>query len=256
MLRRVNGGFTLIELLVVIAILAILAAILFPVFARARSKGYQASCASNLKQIATAIIMYGDDHDGYGPLSHGMGCFEDVEKGDVLPGARCNSALALAAYDGGWADYYVQEPGSPCKVSNWSVNPLWLCNGNGKGTYKMLANRGGTWNMWQVNGSSIAGTVRNPQKAALVGDAWAWQAMSRTPPAVCYGYWWHFVTPRATDDIRVSAPDYTALNYQRYMREYTPHNGGMNMAFCDGHVKWMDAQAMIADMDWWVAAFQ
>jgi prepilin-type N-terminal cleavage/methylation domain-containing protein len=80
MLRRANGGFTLIELLVVIAILAILAAILFPVFARARSKGYQASCASNLKQIATAIIMYGDDHDGAA-----QGCPAPFDLDKLLP---------------------------------------------------------------------------------------------------------------------------------------------------------------------------
>jgi prepilin-type N-terminal cleavage/methylation domain-containing protein/prepilin-type processing-associated H-X9-DG protein len=56
-------GFTLIELLVVIAIIAILAAILFPVFARAREKARQASCQSNLKQIALAAIMYAQDYD-------------------------------------------------------------------------------------------------------------------------------------------------------------------------------------------------
>ena len=56
-------GFTLIELLVVIAIIAILAAILFPVFARAREKARQASCQSNLKQISLAAIMYGSDYD-------------------------------------------------------------------------------------------------------------------------------------------------------------------------------------------------
>ena len=56
-------GFTLIELLVVIAIIAILAAILFPVFARAREKARQASCSSNAKQIVTACIMYFGDHD-------------------------------------------------------------------------------------------------------------------------------------------------------------------------------------------------
>ncbi|MBI3921299.1 MAG: prepilin-type N-terminal cleavage/methylation domain-containing protein [Armatimonadetes bacterium] len=56
-------GFTLIELLVVIAIIAILAAILFPVFARAREKARQASCASNLKQLAMASRMYGSDYD-------------------------------------------------------------------------------------------------------------------------------------------------------------------------------------------------
>ncbi len=58
-----NQGFTLIELLVVIAIISILASILFPVFSRARAKGRQAACISNIYQISLAINMYGQDYD-------------------------------------------------------------------------------------------------------------------------------------------------------------------------------------------------
>jgi prepilin-type N-terminal cleavage/methylation domain-containing protein/prepilin-type processing-associated H-X9-DG protein len=60
---KVRMGFTLIELLVVIAIISILAAILFPVFARAREKARQTTCASNLKQLGLAIIQYTQDYD-------------------------------------------------------------------------------------------------------------------------------------------------------------------------------------------------
>ena len=65
---KTQRGFTLIELLVVIAIIAILAAMLLPIFANARERAKQAKCLSNLKQLTNAIRMYIDDSDGKTPL--------------------------------------------------------------------------------------------------------------------------------------------------------------------------------------------
>ena len=67
--RRVAGGFTLIELLVVLAIIAILAAIIFPVFSRAREKARSTRCVANLKQLGEAIDMYGADYDDLYPFA-------------------------------------------------------------------------------------------------------------------------------------------------------------------------------------------
>lgn len=71
--KRNREGFTLIELLVVIAIIAILAAILFPVFARARRAAMKTNCLNNLKQIGTAVNMYQSDWDDRYPLASGPG---------------------------------------------------------------------------------------------------------------------------------------------------------------------------------------
>ena len=70
-MRKNKLGFTLIELLVVIAIIALLAAILFPVFARARENARRASCQSNLKQLGLGFQMYLQDSDEYYPVDNG-----------------------------------------------------------------------------------------------------------------------------------------------------------------------------------------
>ncbi len=69
--KQASKGFTLIELLVVIAIIALLASILFPVFAQAKGQAFRARCVSNLKQLAGACAMYADDNRGYFPYPGG-----------------------------------------------------------------------------------------------------------------------------------------------------------------------------------------
>ncbi|MBW3637626.1 MAG: DUF1559 domain-containing protein, partial [Armatimonadetes bacterium] len=80
---RDRRGFTLIELLVVIAIIAILAAILFPVFGRARENARRSSCTSNLKQLGLAVLQYVQDNDGIYP-SHARATGTPVGWADSL----------------------------------------------------------------------------------------------------------------------------------------------------------------------------
>ena len=135
-------GFTLIELLVVIAIIAILAAILFPVFARAREKARQTSCLSNLKQLGLAWTMYAQDYDEQFPFDayignpHPMLCtglYPYVKNRNIF---YCPSAQALEAgaqstayqgpadsvvnTDANWAAYRITY-----KYYSWYMTDLW-----------------------------------------------------------------------------------------------------------------------------------
>jgi prepilin-type N-terminal cleavage/methylation domain-containing protein/prepilin-type processing-associated H-X9-DG protein len=131
-----RAGFTLIELLVVIAIIAILAAILFPVFAQARDKARAASCLSNVKQLALAFTMYAQDYDEslpfWAPQCHSVGA-SDVACGRVVTGSLTATAADGApfrnnGYAGSLWTYglqpYVKNTqifGCPSDAQKWTV---------------------------------------------------------------------------------------------------------------------------------------
>src|SRR5262245_54641015 len=79
---QAGAGFTLVELLVVIAVVAILAALLLPTLARAKEEARQTKCASNLRQIALAVMLYADDHEDRFPAQPGDGLLVRAAGGD------------------------------------------------------------------------------------------------------------------------------------------------------------------------------
>ena len=175
-------GFTLIELLVVIAIIAILAAILFPVFARAREKARQSSCLSNLKQIATATLTYAQDYDETMPLF-------------------LHSGINLTAQT---------------RVQPYMMNEqIWVCPSGSDNYYYYWDNPTGTGAVTGIRGSY--GYNRALDRRLL--------ADIKQPVEV--GVW-------ADCQDRL-----THLYDNGVYRTVGRHNEGGNMAFVDGHTKWM-----------------
>ncbi len=99
-------GFTLIELLVVIAIIAILAAMLLPVFSKAREQARKAVCMSNMKQLALSLIMYSDDYEGWFPF---------------VAWGECNSFMF-----GGYDSWSMWHPKDRDGLRNYLTNPYIL----------------------------------------------------------------------------------------------------------------------------------
>jgi prepilin-type N-terminal cleavage/methylation domain-containing protein/prepilin-type processing-associated H-X9-DG protein len=248
--RMKNKGFTLIELLVVIAIIAILAAILFPVFARARAKAQQTQCLSNVKQIGMAVKMYASDYDGSFPPGQGQAYFypyTSVQGGNVV------DPLTGGVYPGG------------IRAGVWfcpSMTPAEL-NGATK-------RAGGQWAMYNTGGYAESNWYWNASNAS--GNAWNWLGMSEgqiqdPSNVVCFGdgSWSNRQDVISTGTN--NPPDLT-LNYgltqdppwwpatsgatfPPTMGYVGRHQGLCNFAFLDGHGKAMSLK-LIANtvVDW------
>jgi len=143
MMRRSNSsGFTLIELLVVIAIIAVLAAILFPVFARAREKARQTTCSSNQRQLAVALTMYTQDHDGKFPSDPGQSAWPSGI-GDLVTETKMFSCPTSNKGTAGAPDYGLNDYlfGTDMAASSNPAKCLMLADSSGANTPKYsLAN--------------------------------------------------------------------------------------------------------------------
>jgi prepilin-type N-terminal cleavage/methylation domain-containing protein/prepilin-type processing-associated H-X9-DG protein len=211
-------GFTLIELLVVIAIIAILAAILFPVFARAREKARQASCSSNVKQLMLGLLMYSQDYD---------------EKFPTHLWAEGNAGQTNSCTWWGGIYPYVKNvqlyacPSSNLGMDSWAV---WKTNVAGGAFANVAVNYGYNELIGdQATGLEI-GKLQYPAETLVVGDCtstWGGGYWSATDRAQLRRYAF------ANGGAPCGCPPDTSTN-----DAWGIHNGGSNLGFADGHVKW------------------
>ncbi|HJN14002.1 MAG TPA: DUF1559 domain-containing protein [Armatimonadota bacterium] len=218
---RRDHGFTLIELLVVIAIIAILAAILFPVFARAREKARQSSCLSNIKQLGLGCMMYTQDYDERLPI--------------------------------GWSVWLAGQ--NPCSLGSgtWRVltepyvknRQLWECPSvDGQPSCAVY---GMNIRLWIMKDSSID----RPAEVCLLAEAAQWAPVPAGNAADPQSWG----APNGNAHWNVSFPgdvhfDGTGCGACA-RRPYAHHNEGLNICFADGHVKWMQGTTVVTTPSLW-----
>ncbi len=244
-------GFTLIELLVVIAIIAILAAILFPVFAQAREKARQTSCASNTKQIGLAIMQYVQDYDEYFPPSQygggNTGIVQRLWYGLVDPYVKAQYS------EPHWMDPNQRYHPGRDGIFSCPSHPVKTQGGQYGAHYDIFAD---FWNCCTPSSTLDArhratalAQLETPAEKAIVVEkgvtdaAWGWPF---------FGTWqWDWAdsvgNPRgSTDNSRIAlerdrdcAPQGNGSWAQCGMHPRYRHNGVANVLFGDGHVQGM-----------------
>jgi len=229
-----HKAFTLIELLVVIAIISILASVLFPVFARARENARRASCLSHLKQIGLGIMMYVQDYDETYPSADrcvsgtyaGGDCSGStfwyyeidpyVKNFQVFACPSSSQGYGPAAASYGWDQYNH----SYVRAGNYGANELLLYYQREATTFRKIS------------------TVASPATTYMIMDFGNYLAYPTevVGPGSSYSYM------PGVGDLGANISDLT----ERYQSDAQSgrHFGGINVAFADGHAKWVKAQTV------------
>jgi prepilin-type N-terminal cleavage/methylation domain-containing protein/prepilin-type processing-associated H-X9-DG protein len=204
-------GFTLIELLVVIAIIAILAAILFPVFAKARDKARQSACLSNFKQIGLASMQYVDDYDEKFPII-------SVATADT----DASTAKGYGAYMIVLAPYIKSPQVTACPSSKG--RPLVNC------TWYFFD---GSWGAWSIWGAKTYVTKYCPDgvsQSAVMAD---------------------IKSPSCVVELQETQWESGSANCGSDIRSGAAHAGGLNFALSDGHAKWYNVKTLGLSQYYW-----
>lgn len=226
-------GFTLIELLVVIAIIAILAAILFPVFAQARDSARATSCRNGMNQIGKGLMMYASDYDGRLPWASR---WYSAGKGGIYGDGTGFVGTVLLPYTGNNINVW-HCPSNPVKhdpkippgdPGNYLSGDA-LTNRKNQNFAFHYNHFSGGWPLtpglptWCLAGQKIDGAVEWPplQNSSMLTYAEAGRGVTEVP--VCWER--RIMSTAVTPDESLAGG-------------ILPHKGGWNVLFLDGHVKW------------------
>ncbi|MBC8141607.1 MAG: DUF1559 domain-containing protein [Armatimonadetes bacterium] len=261
--NRLRQGFTLIELLVVIAIIAILAAILFPVFAQAREKARQTSCLSNTKQIGLAVVQYIQDYDETFPRS-------EFYLDPTQPYANFDSTVT---WDNVVNPYIKNGRAGTAAGQTFEVigqgGQVWECPSDSKARVDYLENKGrrsyALASSWRndAEGHPVLsqGVIPRPDKGATNAPNATCdltRALADVPSPATSLLIVEFHTVRSATNWAGNSHAYGMMQQQQYnfgelygwltdaqaisdgqKTAYKPvHSGGWNYAFADGHSKW------------------